>query len=154
MRRPSPRTLASTTLPALASLLAHCTREPAVPPVAPPPHDPPPQTPSAEPDAGLALEPVLITPGHIPPVPLGGAPMPVTPLPSPAPAPAPAPHAAAPVVAAPMAAAPMAAAPMASAPESAARGVYIVHHHAPGTACRPISQTELQQALDAVRARP
>jgi hypothetical protein len=52
-----------------------------------------------------------------------------------------------------MAAAPMAAAPMAAAEgptAGLAPGLYVVHNHPPGTPCRPISQTELQQAAQRV----
>lgn len=93
------------------------------------------------------LEPIRIDPDHIPNIPLAGAPMPVTPMPPlPAPSPAPAPSASAPMPA--PAPAPMAAAPAPSgAAEGLAPGLWVVHNHPPGTPCRPISQTELQQAL-------
>ncbi len=142
-------------MPALATLLTQCSREP-------PRYAPNPPMPTNEPtpppplDAGGAtsLEPVRIDLNNIPPMPLGGAPMPSTylprhpsaPTPSPAPA-APSPSAAAPSPAPRMAAAPMAAAaPAAPTANEGPLGLYIVHNHPPGTACRPLSQTEIRQA--------
>ena len=149
MRRKPRPSLVTTTLPALATLLGACQSSgPRYAPNPPPPHDPPPPPPAAR-DAGgaLSLEPTLIDPGHIPDIPLAGAPMPVSPMPPPpAPSPAPAPSASAPMAA--PAPAPMAAAPAPSgAAEGLAPGLWVVHNHPPGTPCRPISQTELQQAL-------
>jgi len=148
MRRKPRPSLVTTTLPALATLLGACQSSgPRYAPNPPPPHDPPP--PPAARDAGgaLVLEPIRIDPDHIPNIPLAGAPMPVTPMPPlPAPSPAPAPSASAPMAA--PAPAPMAAAPAPSgAAEGLAPGLWVVHNHPPGTPCRPISQTELQQAL-------
>jgi len=154
MRRKPRPSLVTTTLPALATLLGACQSSgPRYAPNPPPPHDPPPPPPPAARDAGgaLVLEPIRVDPDHMPDIPLAGAPMPVTPMP-PAPAPAPSPSPApssAPSASAPMAApAPMAAAPAPSgAAEGLAPGLWVVHNHPPGTPCRPISQTELQQAL-------
>ena len=148
MKRSPRPSLVTTTLPALATLLGACQSSgPRYAPNPPPPHDPPPPPPVAR-DAGgaLSLEPTLIDPQHIPNIPMAGAPMPVTampPAPSPAPMRAPAPSAAAPAPAAPMAAAP---APM-GATAGLAPGVYLVHNHPPGTPCRPVSRTEVEQAL-------
>jgi hypothetical protein len=128
-------------MPALATLLGHCSREPAR--YAPNPPMPSREPPAQAVDAGAPepLPPQRVDLDTTPPMQYGGAPMPVTPMPhpAPAPAPAPAPHAA-------MApSAPIAAmAPMALAP--AASMVTIVHNHPPGTACRPLSVTELRQA--------
>ena len=156
MRRQPRPSLATTTLPALATLLSACQHEgPRYAPNPPPPPDPPPQAR----DAGgpRSLEPTLINPQQIPPMPLGGAPVAVSPMPPPSPAPSPAPAPApssaphapmAPSAApAPMAPAPMAPAPMAAAPAALPPGMYLMHNHPPGTPCRPVSQTELQQAL-------
>ena len=61
-------------------------------------------------------------------MPMGAVPVPVTPMPPPpCPAPLPAPVAAA-----------LAVLPL---------RMYLMHNHPPGTACRPVSHTELQQAL-------
>lgn len=159
-RRPTPA-LITTALPALAALLSQCTREPTQVAVNAPPPPPPPPPPAAA-DAGAAdLTPMRLDPSNIPPVPLAGAPMMVTPLPHPPPAPMPAPSAPAPMRApaqsapAPMAAAaPMAHdAPMAAPATPTEPGLYIVHNHPPGTACRPISQTELQQAASVGTSR-
>ncbi len=155
-RRPRP-SIVRTAMPALATLLSQCSREPPRyahnPPG--PTHEPPPPPP---PDAGVAvsLEPMRIDPNNIPPIPLAGAPMPSTylprpaPTPPPAPAPSPAPSAAAPSPAPAMGASAMAApamaAPSAQTATDAAPGLYIVHNHPPGTACRPLSQTEIRQA--------
>lgn len=156
MRRKPRPSLVTTTLPALATLLGACQSSgPRYAPNPPPPHDPPPPPPAAR-DAGgaLVLEPVRIHPDHIQDIPLAGAPMPVSPMPptpSPAPAPPPAPApSSAPSASAPMAApapAPMAAAAPSGAAEGLAPGLWVVHNHPPGTPCRPISHTELQQAL-------
>ncbi len=148
MKRSPRPSLVTTTLPALATLLGACQSSgPRYAPNPPPPHDPPPPPPVAR-DAGgaLSLEPTLIDPPHLPHIPRAGAPLPVTampPAPSPAPMRAPAPSAAAPAPAAPMAAAP---APM-GATAGLAPGVYLVHNHPPGTPCRPVSRTEVEQAL-------
>lgn len=155
-RRPRP-SIVRTAMPALATLLSQCSREPPRYAPNPPPvtNEPPPPPP---PDAGVAtnLEPVRIDPNNIPPMPLGGAPMPSTylprhpPTPAPTPAPSPAPSAAAPSPAPAMGASAMAApamaAPAAPAANDAAPGLYIVHNHPPGTPCRPLSQTEIRQA--------
>lgn len=149
MRRKPRPSLVTTTLPALATLLGACQSSGPRYAPNPPPPDPPPPPPPATRDAGgaLSLEPVRIDPNHIPVVPLAGAPMPVSPMPPPpAPSPAPSPSSGAPM--APPAPAPMAAAPAPSAAaEGLAPGLWVVHNHPPGTPCRPISQTELQQAL-------
>ncbi len=48
----------------------------------------------------------------------------------------------------------MASIAAAPAANDAAPGLYIVHNHPPGTACRPISQTELSEAAAALNAAP
>ena len=154
-RRPSPSSH-TTTLPALVTFLAACTRNATTATDGPPQSDPPPPLPRSA-DSGVApVEPVqLIPPGH--PMPLGGAPMPVTPhpvpMPTPAPAPAPAPAPMGMRAPAP-AAAPSPAPAAAVAPASTtavhpllagrAPGVYLVHDHPPGTPCRPVSRTEVE----------
>lgn len=127
-------------MPALATLLGHCSREPAR--YAPNPPMPSREPPAQAVDAGAPepLPPQRVDLDTTPPMQYGGAPMPVTPMPAPAPAPAPAPHAA-------MApSAPTAAAAPAPVAAPAPRMVTIVHNHPAGTACRPLSQTELRQA--------
>ncbi len=142
----------TTALPALATLLSQCTREPAqLAPNPPPPPSPPPNAA----DAGSAdLSPLRIDPAHIPPVPRAGAPALILPHPrtqssAPMSASAPAPRAAA--AAAPSSAGTGTAAAPAMPEEP---GLYIVHNHPPGTACRPISQTELSEAAAALNAAP
>jgi hypothetical protein len=148
MKRPPRPSLVTTTLPALATLLGACQSSgPRYAPNPPAPHDPPPPPLARDAGGALSLEPTLIDPHHIPNIPMAGAPMPVTAMPpAPSPAPSLAPSAApsaAPAPAAPMAAAP---APM-GATAGLAPGVYLVHNHPPGTPCRPVSQTEIEQAL-------
>lgn len=156
-RRPSTSWL-TTALPTLAALTA-CTQERHVnsPPVPERVSPPPPVVADSGVAATLPPEQQL-DPRNLPPMPLAGAPMPVTPIPAPTPAPAPARAPSSARAPSPMSPAPMAAAapaaPMAAAPEPAAPsrapGLYIVHNHPPGTACHPISQTELQQAAQRV----
>lgn len=153
-RRPKP-TWFTTALPTLAALGA-CTTERHVNP-------PPTERVAQAQTADAAVDPVAVPPdqpldpAHLPPVPLAGAPMVVTPMPAPQPSPAPAPMAPraaapAPAAPAPMAAgAPMAAASAAPAAPARAPGVYITHNHPPGTPCHPISQTEIQQAMQRVQ---
>ncbi len=129
----------TTALPALATLLTQCSREPAQLAPTPPPSPPPPPPTAA--DAGSAdLSPVRIDPAHIPPVPRAGAPALVLP------------HARM-QSSAPMRA--TAATPSSDAPTLPEEpGLYIVHNHPPGTACRPISETELRQAAAPLGATP
>lgn len=130
-RRPSPA-LITTALPALATLLSQCTREPAqrTPNPPPPPEPPPPTTVDA---GSVDHTPVRVDPSNVPTNVRGGAIAIVSPqqrTPPPAPMAAPTREAVAP------------AAPAAPAEP----GVYIVHNHPPGTPCHPVSQTELRQA--------
>jgi hypothetical protein len=150
LRRPRP-SLVTTTLPALATLLAACQHEA--------PHYPPPQlphNPSAlppeAPDAGgvTSLEPTPIDPRNIPPMPLAGAPVIVSPHPYlgyPGPSPAPAPMMALQEIT-------PETQPFALAVETSGLepGMYLLHRHAPGTPCRPVSRTEIEQL--AAGARP
>ena len=144
-RKPRP-SLVRTAVPALATLLSQCSREPArYAPNPPGPTNLPPPPATLDAGSGQSLEPVRIDPNNIPPVPLAGAPMPITPLP--APPPSPAPSAMAPSAMAPSAPAPATAAAAGAAvvADGRAPGLYIVHNHPPGTPCRPLSQTELRQ---------
>ena len=185
LRRPRP-SLVTTTLPALATLFAACQHE--SPHYPPPqlPHNPPALPPEA-PDAGgvTSLEPTPIDPRNIPPMPLAGAPVMVSPhpslgfrAPSPAPSPAPAPAPSpAPRSAPARAAAPVAApspAPVLPPEQTALQeitpetqglalavetsglepGMYLLHRHAPGTPCRPVSRTEIEQLAAGARPKP
>ncbi len=157
-RRPSPSSH-TTTLPALVTFLAACARNATTATDGPPQGDPPPPPPRSADSGVAAVEPVQLIPPQYP-MPLGGAPMPVTPhpvpMPTPAPAPAPtgmrapAPAAPSPALAAAPSPAPAAAMVSASAtpvhPLLAGRapGVYLVHDHPPGTPCRPVSRTEVE----------
>ena len=143
MRRVPRPSLVTTTLPALAALVGACHPDP--PRFAPNPPPPHPEPPPAR-DAGgpVSLEPVLVEPDDHRHIRMAGAPRRVTDLPPPRPAPPPRAPSPAP---SPRAAAPMAPAPMAPTPAALSPGLYLVHEHPPGTPCRPVSETELQQAL-------
>jgi len=163
MKRPLRPSLVTTAMPALAALLAACKGE--RPSVNPPPPETP--RPTVAPDATPPLpEPVRVDPAHLPPMPLGGAPMPVTPAPPPPPqaafepraapsaAPSLAPSAApapAPALLAAPAPAPARALP-AGVPANAEVGVWLVHNHPPGSPCRPVTRTEIEQMARIVQS--
>lgn len=162
-RRPT-RSAHRTLFPALVTVLAACNRG-APPPEAPgnPPPPPPPPPPPTSADSGVEPRPQveIIPPGPIQ-IPLAGAPVPVSPMPPQRTRNPPMPRLAPPAPAPSSMGAPSApaAAPAPAAPEAdsapghpllagRAPGLYLVHDHPPGTACRPVSQTE----IDAIRAR-